>query len=372
MSAITLVGKHINFAGLASFHAHIRSRQVTDTLWEMRFATDDHHMFSDVFTSELPAERRFTDLHLAVLKYGYMDLDKAIERLTSSTLSIDTVDSNGRTALSWATHRGDIEIVDRLLRHGADSGIGDKYGVVPLQLAAHNVTTGCMETLLSFGANVDQTDIHGRTAAHYACEYQNPLNGQAVQMLRMLQNHGADILRADNYSRTGLHKSAAVGNASSLTFLLREGCDKDKLDDWGKSALVDAIKRNQHSALEALLHFGSPDNNANLGLGHDSSLLHLLAIDADLRSLRIVYKHRLLGLNVNLVDAQGRTAQDIFDTRPLPLDDNLMEVWYMLLTQLEGDEFTDGTGSEKSWLFDEALEDQFDPLADAKKVYGLE
>ena len=41
----------------------------------------------------------------------------------------------------------------------------------------------------------------------------------------------------------------------------------------------------------------------------------------------------------------------------------------MLLTQLEGDEYSD---CEKSWLFDEALEDQAPPVAEAKKVYGLE
>ena len=188
---------------------------------------------------------------MTILKYRHNDIEDALKRLVCSTHTINTVDSNGRTALAWATHRSDSHVVKRLLEHGADTGIGDKYGVVPLHLAAHSSSVRCMELLLSYNARCDQTDIHGRTAAHYACEYQDPVRGCAVAMLRMLQIAGADVVIADTYSRTGLHKSAAVGNVESLKFLLDEGCEKDKLDDWGKSALIDTIKRNQHNALRS-------------------------------------------------------------------------------------------------------------------------
>jgi ankyrin repeat protein len=305
---------------------------------------------------------------LTVLKIRHNDLSTVLRQSPSF---VNSVDSTGRTALAWAAHREDSYAVKKLLDYGADSSLGDQCGVVPLHLAAENRTVKCLEVLLAQDADVDQMDIHGRTAAHYACEYQSPVDGETEAMLRILRDRGADILRADRYGRTGLHKSAAVGNVGGLVFFLHHGCDKDKLDDWGKSALVDTIKRNQHKALAELLKYDS-GRFEGLGVNNDHTLLHILADDADLQTLQMVYRARLAGINTRKLDGQSRAAQDIFDNRVPPPEPDLTETWYMLLMQLEGDDLTDGTSSEKSWIYEDALEEQHTIISEAKRVYGLE
>ncbi len=54
------------------------------------------------------------------------------------TSSINAVDADGRTALSWAATRGDIEVVVLLLRYGADPNVPSHCGQCPLHWAAQN------------------------------------------------------------------------------------------------------------------------------------------------------------------------------------------------------------------------------------------
>ena len=61
--ATTVAGNLSGHLSLDLTRANTGFRDVTDTLWDMRFASDNNHMFNDVFGSDIPAERKFTDLH---------------------------------------------------------------------------------------------------------------------------------------------------------------------------------------------------------------------------------------------------------------------------------------------------------------------
>src|SRR5690349_9946991 len=64
-------------------------------------------------------------------------------------------ETDGTPAQHWAVRQGDTEIVDRLLRAGADVAAANRYGVTPLHLAAINGDAATIKRLLDAGANVN-------------------------------------------------------------------------------------------------------------------------------------------------------------------------------------------------------------------------
>jgi ankyrin repeat protein len=71
-------------------------------------------------------------------------------------------DADGDTALTWATSENDIELVDFLLRHGADPDATDLRGRTAVFRAAERGYVECMQRLLRVGANLKVTDVNGK------------------------------------------------------------------------------------------------------------------------------------------------------------------------------------------------------------------
>ena len=58
--------------------------------------------------------------------------------LLKERVNVNTARADGSTALLWAAHWNDLEMVDLLLRAGADVNAADDHGVTPLARAAEN------------------------------------------------------------------------------------------------------------------------------------------------------------------------------------------------------------------------------------------
>ena len=52
-------------------------------------------------------------------------------------MSVDSVDSQGRSALHFAAASGDINLIEMLAKQGLDVNIGDDEGWTPLHNAAN-------------------------------------------------------------------------------------------------------------------------------------------------------------------------------------------------------------------------------------------
>src|SRR5688500_6869487 len=63
------------------------------------------------------------------------DRDSAMT-LARDAAEVAAVEADGTTALHWAVRQNDFELVDRMLRAGADVDAANRYGVTPLKLAA--------------------------------------------------------------------------------------------------------------------------------------------------------------------------------------------------------------------------------------------
>lgn len=118
------------------------------------------------------------------------------ERLVKHGLPVDTIDSEGVPALSWAVYYCKIGVVQKLIELGADVNHVDPGGYTPLMYTAASLRgIGLLGTqkqrnaiaklLIKHGANVNAAMDGGQTTLHFAAADRN------VDLVRMLIAAGA-------------------------------------------------------------------------------------------------------------------------------------------------------------------------------------
>ena len=129
---------------------------------------------------------------------------------------VNRPDRSGRTALSWAAQRRDIEAMKLLLQKGADPNIGDSGKRTPLYYSAIDVA--CLETLLDAGADVNHQDTGGWTKLMWiAMEIDEP------RYMEVLAKYEVDLnIRAD-WGGTALHLAAQRECYNNVRWLLQNG-----------------------------------------------------------------------------------------------------------------------------------------------------
>ncbi|SVC17507.1 uncharacterized protein METZ01_LOCUS270361, partial [marine metagenome] len=74
-------------------------------------------------------------------------LDRSsIDELMQQGVDVSTPAPDGTTALHWAAHHGDLDIVRRLIDAGGDVSALNRYGIAPIWLAAQNGHADVVET----------------------------------------------------------------------------------------------------------------------------------------------------------------------------------------------------------------------------------
>lgn len=100
----------------------------------------------------------------------------------------------------------------------------ETHGNVPLHVACSKGNMPLINLLLRKGANVNLQDIYGNAPIMYA------IDKGKIEVMRVLINNGADVNRADYRGNTPLHNAAVTNNFDAVSMLLRSGADPDALD----------------------------------------------------------------------------------------------------------------------------------------------
>ena len=141
-------------------------------------------------------------------------------------------------ALVEAANQGDLEIVDMLLRNGADINQATFSGMNPLSTAAWS-RAGTREEVFNFlvlnGANVNHAMDIGRGGIALAV-----LAGR-LDIIEMYLRNGADIHVVDNSGQTLLMMAASNGHLDVVEVLIEQGVDVGAVDNQDRSALDVAI-----------------------------------------------------------------------------------------------------------------------------------
>merc|ERR1719228_912206 len=94
-----------------------------------------------------------------------------LERILSGEqgqANVRSVDEHKRSALHFASSKGYSEVVEILLRHGADPNQKDQLGNTALHLAACTNHVPVVTLLLRAGTDITTLDNNGRTPLHLA------------------------------------------------------------------------------------------------------------------------------------------------------------------------------------------------------------
>lgn len=124
----------------------------------------------------------------------------------------DAVLQAGTTALARAAKGGDVEVVRLLLAHGANPTLPTVRGVTPMMMAA--------------GTGYSGRDSRGR--------YQT--EAQAIEIIKMLLNAGADVNQRADDGGTALHGAAGRGRNELVNLLVSNKADPTIKDSRGRTA----------------------------------------------------------------------------------------------------------------------------------------
>ena len=162
----------------------------------------------------------------------------AVRSLLEQQVDVNTPEVDGTTALHWAVHRDALDIVDLLLRAGADVRSANRYGVEPLALAGTNGNAAMTERLLDAGADPNSASPEGQTALMTAARTGN------VGTVKLLLAHGADVDATESYrQQTALMWAAAQGHPVTVRALIEAGADIHARSKGNPRSVRAAVRR---------------------------------------------------------------------------------------------------------------------------------
>lgn len=168
-------------------------------------------------------------------------------RNDANSLTVNSVDWDGLTALVPAANQGHEEIVKFLIEQGADLHAKDKDGVNPLMEASVMGHTAVVKMLLDAGASASEVSDTGVSALWLAA-------GEGrLEVVKLLFEVGhADINNARADGVTALMAAAAGGHPKTVKYLLDKGVDPQAEDKDGLPALATAAEKGNLEVLQSI------------------------------------------------------------------------------------------------------------------------
>jgi len=149
-----------------------------------------------------------------------------------------------------AALEGDLTSVTAAIKNGQKANSVDQEGRAALSYAAYNGNTEIMKFLLGNGAEVNLKDNYGRTALMMAA------SGPYPEAVTLLLDKFADPNLTDRDDHfTAIMYAASEGQLEVVKILLSRGADPSKKDKDGDDALSFATKNGHKTIVDLLVSF---------------------------------------------------------------------------------------------------------------------
>ena len=188
--------------------------------------------------------------------------------------AIDRKDGLGAAALSWASGIGRFEVVEYLVKNGANVNITNKEGKTPLDDALTPLDDQAAEFIAGiFRVKIDPDEVNKAKPKIAAFLRKNDAKSGAqlgglkgvdiwaaarVGDVEALRNHakaGVDIDKKDQFSTTALHWAVALGKVEATKYLLSQGADVNLVNGDGVSPLDETYKPWNRLAADFMRNF---------------------------------------------------------------------------------------------------------------------
>ncbi|XP_050423467.1 death-associated protein kinase 1-like [Adelges cooleyi] len=183
------------------------------------------------------------------------------ENAVKSLISTDGLDNNnlttqndeGQTALHLASARGIHNIVDILLKKGANVSSVDLNGNTPLHLASRNGHVSIIKILLNKKPEISvNQNYNGDTALHIACRY-----GFLKCVAKLVENHIMTIEITNHNLDTPLSVAISEKHEEVALYLLNKiPGNIDTFNNDGNAAIHIAAQEGLLSVVEAIVNLG--------------------------------------------------------------------------------------------------------------------
>ena len=178
----------------------------------------------------------------------------AVRELLSEGVAVNEPRADGTTALLWAAHWDNREMVELLLDAGADVNAADDHGGIPLMRACENASLAVVETLLAAGADANAAQTSGLTSLMIAAGTGN------VQVVRALVAGGADVTAVTTTGVTALMWAVAAQNRDIVHVLLESSADVHVSSNKGFTPLLFAARNGDIEMARLLIAAGADVN----------------------------------------------------------------------------------------------------------------
>ncbi len=175
------------------------------------------------------------------------DHDGAVALLTQSANKEKPGNSrevDGTTALMWACYNGDADLVERLIKAGADVSAVNDYGASALQVAAVVAMPRIIKDLLKAGANPDSPNPEGQTALMVVARSGN------VESAKLLLDAGAQVNAREQWGdQTALMWAAAEAQPEMIRLLLEHHAEVNvhgAVRDWQRRVTAEGRPKNEN------------------------------------------------------------------------------------------------------------------------------
>ncbi|KAJ3522166.1 hypothetical protein NM208_g12977 [Fusarium decemcellulare] len=193
-----------------------------------------------------------------------------IELLVKQGADVNWCDTDGRTSLHQASEHGHASVIQLLVREGANINARDTQGETALYHATIRGDKTIMQLLLAEGADADIPNNYGELALHEAC-FQ--IDEVAIQILL---DGGANINAQDEVGETALHEACLRGDLRIVQILLGKGADSNARKYTGETTLHIASEGYFRGTIIDLLLDNSVSINAQDNLGETALYVAVL------------------------------------------------------------------------------------------------
>uniref|UniRef100_A0A8C9R238 Kinase D-interacting substrate 220b n=1 Tax=Scleropages formosus TaxID=113540 RepID=A0A8C9R238_SCLFO len=209
---------------------------------------------------------------------------------------VDGRSDNGQTPLMLAAEQGSLEIVQELIRRGANVNLDDVDCWTALISASKEGHVEVVKEFLENGAYIEHREMGGWTALMWAA-----YKGR-VEVTKVLLENGANPNTTGQYSVYPIIWAAGRGHAQIVHLLLRHGAKVNCSDKYGTTPLIWAARKGHYDCVMHLLENGADVDQE----GANSMTALIVAVKGGYTE--VVKELLKRNPNVNMTDKDGNTA----------------------------------------------------------------